>query len=313
MPGLFTQAGRVLADTRRKTQDIRQEDERAAIQRLAVTEGLRQQGLIPDEQAQQMQGAVQAAKATDFLTPGSDLSGVETPTVQKAGAGFSRVSTMTPEYRQRQVEQVKQRRAMEAEQATKTLMQRALAGDAEAKATLIARTPSLANSVFKEKTPQRYVPQTREEAISYERELAKARKVGGGGGGRPMTPQSAEEFAQSVADRAIAAANGDVRLAAKLATEDPAGREAYKRGLSTRHFNAAAHAFKQDQQAFAKRMQGGGRGDAGLEAAIAAVLDNNGGAGAPEPTQQQRDWDAAAAELRRRGVDPATSQIGQRP
>lgn len=133
----------------------------------------------------------------------------------------------------------------------------------------------------------------------------------GGGGGRPMSPQSAEQFAQSVADKAVAAAGGDIQKAAQLATQDPMGREAYKRGLSTRHFQAAALAFKQDQQTFKKRMQGGG-GD--VEAAIAAAL--GGGDAAPaEPSaasQQQQDWDAAAAELRSQGKDPE-SVIGPRP
>lgn len=156
MPGMFTGMARAYGGAREKAKEIQDAEHKAAIQKLALDMGLREQGVIPDEEAQRMEQAAQVMGAVAPLTAGSpDMSQAPQPKATKVGAGYSRVSTMTPEYRAQQVERAKQRRAEQEEGKLQNLMRRAMAGDEEAKAAVLMKHPSFANTVFKPKEPRR--------------------------------------------------------------------------------------------------------------------------------------------------------------
>jgi len=62
-----------------------------------------------------------------------------------------------------------------------------------------------------------------------------------------LNPNETEKYLSGIADTFVQAANGDERQAAELAVRDPRGLAAFKKGLGTGHFGAAATRYRRQQ------------------------------------------------------------------
>jgi hypothetical protein len=116
-----------------------------------------------------------------------------------------------------------------------------------------------------------------------------------------------ERYFQTVAKRAVEASGGNVNKAAESILNNPTTKDLFSQGMSESHLNAAAQAWR------AKN------GEPDSDTSTRSVPTRKSGAitglsaGKDGPSQQQRDWDEAAAALRARGISNPDEQIGPRP
>lgn len=155
------------------------------------------------------------------------------------------------------------------------------------------------------------------------REAAKPPRPARGTTSDPNSPVRAsqrERYLSQIATRAVEAAGGDVNQAATALVQEPATANIFNEGLSASHMNAAAAIYKLRTMGKTPSPSGrpgaSGRGILGDLVTPSPVtrpqspLVNQQSTGA---TQQQNDWDGAAAALSQQGNHNPETVLGPRP
>jgi hypothetical protein len=137
-------------------------------------------------------------------------------------------------------------------------------------------------------------------------------------GDTPVRASQRERYLSQIADRAMEAAGGDVNKAATALVQEPATANIFSQGMGASHMNAAAARYK--LRTMGKTPSGrpgasskGILGDLVTPSPVTrpqSPLVNQQSTGA---TQQQNDWDEAAAALSQRGNHNPETVLGPRP
>lgn len=128
----------------------------------------------------------------------------------------------------------------------------------------------------------------------------------------PISQAASREHLFSLqATRAVTAANGDVRKAEEILRNDPTTAPEFGLGMNASYLNAAAAAYRAKfptQTSQAQNRSPGALTNLIVDAAKGAPSRRQ-----AQPSEQQRDWDAAAAALRAKGDPHPAATLGPRP